>query len=158
MELILWRHAEAEPGEPDNTRALTARGRKQAMKMAGWLDCHLPPGCKIWCSPASRTVQTAESLGRKFKIHDDLGIASSPDRILKLVNWPHAREPALVIGHQPLLGQLASLLLTGTPSTWTLRKSGIWWLAQRDREDSPGVYVKAVMTPALCGKPGSIKA
>lgn len=155
MELILWRHAEAEPagaGEPDASRQLTAKGRKQAMKMAGWLDHCLPAGCKVWCSPANRTVQTAEALGRKFKIHADLGIAGSPERILELVNWPHAREPALVVGHQPLLGQVASLLLTGAPSAWTLRKSGIWWLAQRQREEGSGVYVKAVMTPELCGK------
>ena len=34
MELILWRHAEAEMGEPDEGRALTAKGHKQAWKMA----------------------------------------------------------------------------------------------------------------------------
>jgi len=38
MELILWRHAEAEPGEPDDARALTGKGHKQAWKMAEWLD------------------------------------------------------------------------------------------------------------------------
>ncbi|MGB6053615.1 MAG: histidine phosphatase family protein, partial [Burkholderiaceae bacterium] len=42
MELILWRHADAEPGEPDLERALTAGGRRQAAKMAAWLDRKLP--------------------------------------------------------------------------------------------------------------------
>src|SRR5687767_291721 len=57
MDLILWRHAEAEdglPGAPDAGRELTARGRRQAMKMAGWLDRNLPSGCRILCSPARR--------------------------------------------------------------------------------------------------------
>ncbi len=41
MDLILWRHAEAEkanPGSDDLTRALTAKGEKQATRMAAWLD------------------------------------------------------------------------------------------------------------------------
>ena len=59
MELILWRHAEAEMGEPDEGRALTAKGHKQAWKMAEWLDHNLPNSCKILVSPATRTVQTA---------------------------------------------------------------------------------------------------
>ena len=42
MDLILWRHAEAEPGEPDLGRRLTAKGIQQAERMAKWLDRHLP--------------------------------------------------------------------------------------------------------------------
>src|SRR5438128_3411446 len=112
MDLILWRHAEAEdgpPSGPDAARELTARGRKQAMKMAGWLDRNLPSGCRILCSPARRTVQTADALGRKFRIHADLGIDGQPQRMLQLANWPLAREPVLLVGHQPTLGRLASL-------------------------------------------------
>ena len=98
MDLILWRHAEAEEGsegEPDATRALTAKGRKQAMKMAGWLDHNLPSGCRILCSPARRTVQTADALGRKYRIHADLAIDGSAQRILALANWPAGREPII---------------------------------------------------------------
>ena len=32
MELILWRHAEAEEGYPDLERALTEKGHEQAKK------------------------------------------------------------------------------------------------------------------------------
>ena len=45
MDLILWRHAEAENGSPtlpDHKRRLTARGEKQARKVARWLRQHLP--------------------------------------------------------------------------------------------------------------------
>src|SRR5436190_21449722 len=38
MDLILWRHADAEPGEPDIGRRLTAKGLKQAERVAAWLD------------------------------------------------------------------------------------------------------------------------
>ena len=37
MELILWRHAEAEDAEPDLTRNLTSKGNRQAALMARWL-------------------------------------------------------------------------------------------------------------------------
>ncbi len=47
MDLILWRHAEAEPGEPDLGRRLTAKGLKQAERMGAWLDHHLPDGTRI---------------------------------------------------------------------------------------------------------------
>ena len=152
MELILWRHAEAEPGLPDASRVLTAKGRKQAAKMGDWLDRKLPSGCRIWCSPASRTVQTAEALGRKFKVHAELGIDGNAERILELVNWPHAREPALVVGHQPLLGEIAALVLTGSAADWRIRKACAWWLARREKEDGAEVFLKAVMSPELCGK------
>ena len=38
MELILWRHADAELGQPDSERRLTDKGHKQAARMAKWLE------------------------------------------------------------------------------------------------------------------------
>ena len=55
MDLILWRHAEAQDEDEsgdDLKRSLTARGEKQAARMAAWLDRHLPEGTRILCSPA----------------------------------------------------------------------------------------------------------
>lgn len=152
MELILWRHAEAEMGEPDEGRALTAKGHKQAWKMAEWLDHNLPNSCKILVSPATRTVQTAEALGRKFKIVDDLSPESTVEKILAATNWPDSREPVLVIGHQPTLGQLAATLVTGSPQDWTIRKGNVWWIVQRERGDISGNFVRAVMAPDLLTK------
>jgi len=152
MELILWRHAEAEMGEPDEGRALTAKGHKQAWKMAEWLDHNLPNSCKILVSPATRTVQTAEALGRKFKIVDDLSPESSVEKVLAATHWPDSREPVLVIGHQPTLGQLAATLVTGSPQDWTIRKGNVWWIVQRERGDISGDYVRAVRAPDLLAK------
>ena len=44
MELILWRHADAEDGAPDLERRLTPKGRKEAERVAAWLLAHLPAG------------------------------------------------------------------------------------------------------------------
>jgi phosphohistidine phosphatase len=152
MELILWRHAEAEMGEPDEGRALTARGHKQAAKMGEWLDRNLPNTCRILVSPATRTVQTAEALGRKYKIVDDLAPASSAERILFAAHWPGSREPVLVVGHQPTLGQLASLLISGQQQDWTIRKGNVWWIVQRERGEKIDNYLRAVVTPELIAK------
>ncbi len=147
MDLIIWRHAQAEEGTPDHARALTPQGRKQAARMGAWLDRCLPSGCKVLCSPTVRTVQTVEALGRKFKIVDAIGPQATPEGVLEAAGWPDARSPVLVVGHQPWCGQAASLLLTGSAQDWTVKKSNAWWIAQRDREDGNEVYLKAVLAP-----------
>ena len=149
MDLLLWRHAEAEDGIPDLKRKLTARGEKQAAQMAEWIKKHAPKNLRILVSPAARTLQTAEALGRKFRIHPDLGIESTPEKILRAANWPNSREPVLIVGHQPLLGQVASLLLAGEQHDWRIRRGNVWWFAQRERDGVTSNYLRAVMTPEL---------
>jgi phosphohistidine phosphatase len=147
MDLILWRHAQAEVGEPDEGRALTQQGRKQAARMAAWLDRSLPSGCRILCSPTMRTVQTAEALGRKYKIVPEIGPGASAADVLVAAGWPDAKTPVMVIGHQPWLGHLVSLLLTGEEQDWTVRKSNAWWISRRQREGGNELYLKAVLAP-----------
>ena len=81
-------------------------------------------------------------------------------------NWPHLvaqlgdfvqplarKAPVLLVGHQPWLGQVASLLLTGTEMDWTVKKSNAWWIAQRDRDEGNDIYLKAVLAPEFyCGE------
>lgn len=152
MDLILWRHAEAfdaEAGQQDIDRALTPKGQRQARKMAEWLTSQLPESCRILVSPARRTVQTAEALGRRFKIMPELAPDADPQAVLQAAHWPHAKEPVLVIGHQPTLGQVAALLLCGQPQYWEIKKGNAWWLAQRDAADADSLHLKAVMSPTL---------
>ncbi|MDB5852834.1 MAG: putative phosphohistidine phosphatase sixA [Herminiimonas sp.] len=154
MELILWRHAEAADGDPDDARPLTPKGQKQAAKMAAWLDRNLPNSCRIMVSPTLRTVQTAETLGRKFKVFEALAPGASPQQLLDAIDWPAAREPVLVVGHQPTLGQLAALLLAGTAQSWTVRKASAWWIVARDdvTDGEPDCYLKAVIGPDLLAR------
>jgi len=152
MELILWRHAEAEMGSPDETRALTTKGHKQAAKMADWLDRNLPNSCKILSSPATRTVQTAEALGRKFKIVPQLAPGATAEQVLAAAHWPDSREPVLIVGHQPTLGEVAALLIDGAPHEWTIRKANAWWISQRERGDATDNFIRAIMSPELVGK------
>ncbi len=149
MDLILWRHAEAEPGEPDDLRALTGRGQKQALRMAEWLDRMLPNGCRILASPAQRTVQTVEALERRFKVHRGLAQDATSASLIEAANWPDNREPVVLVGHQPALGRLAALLVSGVEQDWTIRKGNVWWLGQRERGDERGTFLRAVMAPEL---------
>ena len=63
MDLILWRHADAAEGERDMERKLTAKGCKQAARMAEWLTARLPSRTLVLASPARRSCETADALG-----------------------------------------------------------------------------------------------
>jgi phosphohistidine phosphatase len=147
MDLILWRHCEAEPGEPDLGRRLTSKGLKQAERMAQWLDSHLPDTCRVLVSPADRAQQTAVALQRKFKTVPDLGPGATVDAVLAAANWPDSREPVLIVGHQPTLGAVASFLLSGEEAYWSVRKGAVWWLSNRAKEGGAAVVLKVVVAP-----------
>lgn len=147
MDLILWRHAEAEAGEPDLGRRLTAKGIKQAERVAAWLDGHLPDSTRVLSSPADRAQQTALALKRKFRVVPDLAPGASVSDVLRATGWPDAREPVLVVGHQPTLGEVAAWLLAGEERPWSVRKSGVWWLSNRVRDGVASVVLKVVNGP-----------
>ena len=147
MDLILWRHAEAEPGEPDLGRRLTSKGLKQAERMAQWLDSHLPDTCRVLVSPADRAQQTAVALQRKFRTVPELAPGASVAAVLAAANWPDSREPVLIVGHQPTLGAVASFLLSGEEAYWSVRKGAVWWLSNRAKEGGAAVVLKVVVAP-----------
>lgn len=153
MDLILWRHAEAHElreGEQDDlARALTPKGEKQAARMAQWLDRLMPDAARVLVSPARRTQQTAAALGRKFKTVPALAPDATVDALLDVVRWPDAREPVLVVGHQPTLGLAAAYLLSGHAQPWSIRKGAAWWLRCRERDGQLQVTLLAVQSPGL---------
>jgi len=149
MDLILWRHAEAEPGDPDLGRRLTSKGLKQAERMAAWLEPRLPDTTRILVSPAARTQQTALALGRKFKVVDEIAPGASAAVVLAAAGWPDGRETVLVVGHQPTLGEVAATLLTGDAAGWSLRKGAVWWLSNRNRDGDSAVVLKLAIGPDL---------
>lgn len=148
MNLILWRHAEAEPGADDMARELTHKGRAQAANMAHWLQKQLPPNPRILASPARRTQQTAAALGVPFETCAELATDGSAAQLIAASGWPHA-DTVVLVGHQPALGELAALLMTGSVAEWSIRKGAVWWLQHRVREAQQQVVLHAMMSPAL---------
>ncbi|MDP4772300.1 MAG: phosphohistidine phosphatase SixA [Limnohabitans sp.] len=150
MDLIIWRHAEAheaEPGEDDLQRALTPRGRKQAERMAAWLDAQLPQGTRVLSSPAIRAEQTVRALNRKYKVRDALSPGASVEDLLETSGWPEARYPVLLVGHQPALGGLVAKLLGMPEPACAIRKGAVWWLRHRVREAQAQTVLLAVTCP-----------
>lgn len=150
MDLVLWRHAEAQEGreaQDDLDRPLTPKGERQAQRMAAWLNRQLPAGTRVLVSPARRAQQTAAALDRKFKTVPALAPDADVAALLHTVRWPDAREPVLVVGHQPMLGLAAAYLLSGQPQAWAVRKGGVWWLRGREREGALQVVLHAAVGP-----------
>jgi phosphohistidine phosphatase len=149
MDLILWRHAEAEDGKPDLERELTAKGRKQAQRVAEWLQQRLPDGYALIASPAARARQTAEALGRKFRVEAQIAPGASVAKLLQAAQWPDHKGLVILVGHQPDLGRAAAHLVGGAPGSWSVRKGGLWWLSNRMRDEEDQVVVRAVVSPDL---------
>jgi phosphohistidine phosphatase len=156
MDLLLWRHAEAEEGTPDLKRKLTARGEKQAGQMAEWLKKHAPKNLRILASPALRCQQTAQALGLPFDTDKRLATGSNVSNLLAAVGWPDGGEKGkgngavLVVGHQPTLGQTAALLLSNTEANWSIKKGSVWWFTNRTRQGETQTVLRAVV-PAEFG-------
>lgn len=150
MDLILWRHAEAEDGVEgcnDLERSLTLRGEKQAVRMANWLDRQLPDGARVLASPARRCEQTVLALGRKFKLRAELAPGGTPAELLELVKWPGGKSTVLVVGHQPVLGQTIAQLLGLREAECSVKKGAVWWLRCRARDGQTQTVLVAVQAP-----------
>ena len=147
MNLILWRHAEAEEGCNDLARQLTAKGHKQASQMAHWLREHLPTDHLVIASEAARSQQTAQALTDRQVIRPEINPGEPAQSLLVLCGQHHAGETLVIVGHQPTLGRAAAWLLTGHEQDWSVKKSAIWWLAARTRFGERQTVLRAVLGP-----------
>jgi phosphohistidine phosphatase len=149
MNLILWRHAEAEDTSPDMDRVLTPRGKWQAAKMAAWLKSQLPADTLVLVSPATRTQQTARALTDQFTTLDILAPGCSAQQLLTAANWPEDGITVLIVGHQPTLGLAAANILSGKSEYWSVRKGAIWWISSRLRGTDRQSTLRAVISPDM---------
>jgi phosphohistidine phosphatase len=153
VDLVLWRHAEAESGEPDEGRKLTTKGEKQARRVAEWLHNRLPDTAKILSSPAKRAQQTALALAeashRKIRTIEALAQDASVDEILDAVGWTAGKGTLVVVGHQPSLGRIASRLLAGQERDWPIRKGAVVWISHRESAPDAEPVLRAAIAPEL---------
>ena len=147
MDLILWRHAEAEDGVPDLARRLTAKGHRQAEKMGAWLREQLSEDALVLCSPAERCQQTASAFTKKFTTLKELAPGASYETLLKATGWPNRDGVVVLVNHQPTLGELAAYLLCNHARSWSVKKGAIWWLRQRENEVQ--AFLRAALSPEM---------
>jgi len=139
MDLILWRHADAENGAPDLARRLTPRGRDEAARVAAWLRGRLPERYRLLASPAVRALETAAALGAPITTERSLAPGASVEAILRLAG---NEGTTVLVGHQPDLGLAIAYLLCGEERDWGVAKGALWWIVNRSA-------VKAVISPDL---------
>jgi len=149
MDLILWRHAEAEDGSDDMKRALTSKGRRQAARMGQWLKRHVPAPWTVYASPALRTQETVDALHVPFLTLEACRPGAAPEVVLAAAGWPHAEGSVILVGHQPTLGMATALALTGKALPWGVRKGAILWINTRDRDDGAAAQLRACLSPDL---------
>lgn len=145
MDLLLWRHAEAVDGIPDHARELTERGRKQAQAVAAWLELHKPRKLKVLSSPTVRTTETARAFTSDFTKVPALGPDGNVAGMLAAAGWPDSGGAVLLVGHQPGLGRLAALLLSGQEASWTIKKGALWWFTNRVRNGETQTVLRTVL-------------
>ena len=147
MDLLLWRHAEAEDAGRggDLARALTARGREQAARVAAWLAERLPDDAHILVSPAKRCQQTVAPLGRETTTVAAIGPGENAEAMLAAAGWPNGDgDTVVVVGHQPTIGEAAALAMGAAGADWQVKKGAVWWLK---RGKSGTVRIHAVQSP-----------
>ncbi len=150
MNLFLWRHAEAEDGSPDLSRVLTEHGRAQSAHVGQWLRRTIKGDADILVSPARRTRQTADALALPYRIEDELAPGAEVEEIVTALGLgrgipEHRHAQMVLVGHQPWIGELAALLVSGRASSWSVRKAQVWWLMWRMRGSQPQWTVRAVV-------------
>lgn len=121
--LFLMRHGEAGPGQPDSWRELTARGRKEAVRMAHWLASRLEApereALRIAASPYVRAQQTAAIVAEHLNAGvETLALITPDEPIDPVIDWLQGNSrqaPWLLVSHMPLVGALAARLVDGDP-------------------------------------------
>ena len=112
MRLILVRHAEAAPGDPDELRPLTAAGRETARALGEQLSAAEPDA--VVSSPSLRARETAEQIARAAGVEAEaderLGPGATVEDVRAVVEGRGGT--AVVVGHQPDCSEIM-LALTG---------------------------------------------
>jgi phosphohistidine phosphatase len=135
MDCVLFRHgiaAERDEWEgPDEARPLTERGAKRVAQAAAGLSRLDVQPTHILSSPLVRAIDTAKIAHRSLRIRttvrivDELLPDASPNRLLSILHDLPPESCVLCVGHEPHLGMVASVLLSGRASTsFPLKKAG----------------------------------
>lgn len=100
MRLLIVRHAEAAPGDPDELRSLTPAGREQAQRLGESLRAEGIAADAVLSSPLLRARETAQALGfGEPEVDERLAPGASPAEIHEAARG--RGDTVVVVGHQP---------------------------------------------------------
>jgi phosphohistidine phosphatase len=158
MFIYVLRHGiadDAKPGEPDSSRALTTEGRK---KLALVLDRAKKAGAApavILTSPYLRAKQTAKMAAQAFGCEGSvietsaLVPSGSPELVWDEISEYRSEEQLMVVGHEPLLGELASYLLDSPSLRIDMRKAALVSISLESLRGGPRGVLQWMITPKL---------
>lgn len=136
MNLYILRHAIAlEQGVdfhgPDPQRPLSAKGKKKMQKIARGMKSMELSFDAIISSPFARASETAGIVAKELGLEDVLEFSQhlesggeSAALIAEIAGRPGAPENVLLVGHEPQLSQIISVLLSGDRSLELAMKKG----------------------------------
>ncbi len=132
MRIYLIRHAHAVAATENADRPLSARGIEQVKALAKFLKTSgaFAPE-EIWHSPLTRSRETAEWLARRFRLAVPLalkpGLEPEDDPVAMAAHLKACVQAVAVVGHEPQLSALASLLIAGraVPVKFTMKKGAV---------------------------------
>ncbi len=159
MNLYLIRHAIAEEESPsveDRQRALTEKGAKKMRNIAKGLKTLGIEFDYIISSPYVRAQQTAEILGDVLKLRKKIVISESispmgdPNQLLAEINENYTVNSLAIVGHEPYLSNLISLLTAGgAPIEMTFKKGGVCYLTTDDFHHTRKATLQWLLTPGV---------
>ena len=115
MLVFLVRHAHSDPGDPDELRPLSTRGRGEAQALAERLAAHSTPPRLVLTSPLLRACETAEAIAEataaELRIDERLAPGATAGTLQESVDGETG--PVAAVCHQPDCSEIA-LAVTGT--------------------------------------------
>jgi phosphohistidine phosphatase len=112
MKVVLVRHAEAAPGDPDELRALTPEGHEQARRLGEQLRGDGVQPDAVLTSPLLRAHETAAALGfGDPEPLQELGPGATAEDVKAAVAG--RGETVVVVGHQPDCSRITATLRGG---------------------------------------------
>jgi len=149
MNLLIWRHADAAPGNPDESRNLTELGRLQAEKISTWIKTYVPGPYRVIGSTALRARDTAADLGSNYEAIPELAYgreSATGAAVLKAAAWPDASGTVIFVGHQPTVGKVTALLLSGSEADFAQQGGSLWWFSNEMPGYDGAVLLRAVVS------------
>jgi phosphohistidine phosphatase len=112
MKVVLVRHAEAAPGDPDELRTLTPEGHAQARALGDRLRAEGIEPDAVLSSPLLRARETAAGLGfGEPEPRDELSPGATAEHVRTAVAG--RGRTVVVVGHQPDCSRITAELRGG---------------------------------------------
>jgi len=163
MKLYLVRHAIAENRSPDHEddslRPLTEKGKEKLERIASGLGKLGVEPDLIVSSPYVRASQTASILAKTLKYKEELIYSDSlvpmgePDDMIGEINEKYSVDELMLVGHEPSMSMLASVLLAGDPNiSINFKKGGVCCLSADDLHYDRKATLEWLITPKISTK------